>query len=78
MNTKKRVKKIIETKHKVTNQLDKKSLKSTAYENPDRDDDLKEYLNRKDFHPFELELLMDDSITMDDSQHEDDDDENWS
>lgn len=41
----------------------KKTLKTKAYENPDRDDDLKEYLNRKDFHPFELELLMNDYST---------------
>ncbi len=52
MSTRKRIKQIIEHK--------KKTLKAAAYENPDRDDDLKEYLNRKDFHSFELELLMDD------------------
>ncbi|MFA5141876.1 MAG: hypothetical protein WC471_02825 [Candidatus Woesearchaeota archaeon] len=38
----------------------KKTLKAQAAENPERDEDLKEYLNRKDFHPFELELLMND------------------
>jgi hypothetical protein len=38
----------------------KKTLKTKAYLNPDRDEDLKEYLNRKDFHTFELELLMND------------------
>jgi len=40
-------------------ELKKKTVKQQAYENPDRDEDLKEYLNRKDFHSFELELLMD-------------------
>ena len=51
MKAKKRIKRITKIK--------KNLIKSQAYENPDRDDDLKEYLNRKDFHSFELELLMD-------------------
>jgi hypothetical protein len=56
--TKQRVKKIVQAK--------KKSVKQQAYENPDRDEDLKEYLNRKDFHSFELELLMEPDAGMED------------
>lgn len=66
MTTRKRVSKIAKTKEKATKNavkkktIVKKTLKSQAYEHPDRDDDLKEYLNRKDFHSFELGLLMND------------------
>ena len=62
--TRSRVKKIVAVKKAV--EVKKKTVKQQAYENPDRDDDLKEYLNRKDFHSFELEILMDDSMGTDD------------
>ncbi|MBS3112831.1 hypothetical protein J4418_02000 [Candidatus Woesearchaeota archaeon] len=72
MNTKQRVQKLTEIKRKSTIP-EKRSLKTGAYENPDRDDDLKEYLNRKEFHPFELELLMDDFQDEEDLEN----DESW-